>query len=241
MLLAPSCKKSSKEETTKVDPCNQIIEVLDFSPYRTPNYQTTAALTYDGEGKVKTVKGNAQNATEYVYYSDRIEIKAKDFFGDDISDTYYLDKNKRIIGAASYNYDFKYNAEGYLISFKKPYGVTSIIGYNQFYLKYENDNLTEVYTEDVNVSPKKASISYYPEANQDLLGYNSPLYISNVIYDRNTFFLIKAGFFGKQSKDLFKGIDWHDGFSYGSTNYTKDSKGRITKINEGYMFKYHCP
>jgi hypothetical protein len=73
------------------------------------------------------------------------------------------------------------------------------------------------------------------------MGYNSPLYIGQVIGDRPTFFLIKKGFFGKQSKDLLKTVDYHDGYTGGSITYQYDSTRRITTIQDGYQFRYQCP
>jgi len=75
------------------------------------------------------------------------------------------------------------------------------------------------------------TFTYYNEPNQDLMGYNSPLYIGNVIMDRNTFYLIKAGFFGSQSKNLLNA----------GITYQYDSSGRIISEPGEYSFVYQCP
>ena len=213
-----------------------------FSPYGNPQYQTTATFTYDAQGRVKSIKGGGKELSEYTYFKDRIELKGVDVFGKDFSQTYYLDNANRIIRTTSFDYDFKYSSDGFLISYKQPFGMNGqISGYTQYYLKYAEANLQEVYTNDSNVSRKKITFSYYDEPNQEMLGYNSPLYISSVIYDRTTFALIKGGFFGKQSRSLLKSVDHHQGYPGGDILYSKDSKGRIINIREGYSFKYQCP
>jgi hypothetical protein len=236
-----SCsKKDGTEKPENV--CDRITEVLSYRPYDNPQYQTTATFTNDEQGRLKSVKGEGQNTSEYTYYNDRIELKAKDVFGNDISATYYLDNAKRIVRTKSYDNDFRYNAEGFLTSYRQPYGTNGQInGYTQYYLKYLDGNLQEVYTNDPNVSRKSVTFSYYDEPHQEMSGYNSPLYLSDVIYDRNTFFLIKGGFFGKQSKNLLKSVDHHQGYPVTNIEYTKDAKGRIVNTKEGYSFIYQCP
>jgi hypothetical protein len=240
IFLTSSCKKNS-EKTANIDPCNQITEMVQFYPYGNPQYQSEAVFTYNENGRLSTVKGQGQYTVEYVYHSDRIEMKAKAISGDNITNTYYLDKNQRVTRTAGDNYDYKYDANGYLISYQQPYGSTGISGYTQYFLKYENDNLIELYTNDPNVSKKKVTFTYYSEPNQDLMGFNSPFFQSSVIYERETFFLIRGGFFGKQSKNLLKGVDPHDGYGERIVKYTKDSKGRIINQNEAYTYRYQCP
>jgi hypothetical protein len=239
--LFVSCSKEDTDSNA-VNSCDKIVEALSYHPYENPNYQTTATIQYDEKGRLKTIIGGGQNKSEYTYFKDRIELKATDIFGDDISITYYLDNAQRVIRTSYYNNDYKYNADGYLIAYKQPYGYNDQInGYTQYYLKYENGNLIEVYTPDQNVSRKKVTFEYYNEPNQDLMGYNSPFYTSNIIYDRNTFYLLQGGYFGKQSKNLLKSVDYHEGYPIWPIKYGYDQKGRITKIEEGYIFKYQCP
>ena len=212
LLLALSCSKGNEQE--KQDNCDNIVEVLDYHPYENPVYQTTAIFKYDDQGRIMSVKGVGQNIAEYTYYNDSIVLVAKSYDGKDISETYYLDGKKRITRTKRYNYNYKYDSEGFLISYEAPYGTTpgQIDGYVPFNLRYEEGNLVEVYTNRPDLSQKHVTFTYYDEENQDLQGYNSPLHLSQVIYDRNTFFLVKAGFFGRQSKNLAKTVDHHQGY-----------------------------
>ena len=242
IVFLVSCSKDTTVNQQQDDPCKRIIEVQDYHPYDNPTYQTTALLTYDDQGRVKSVKGELQNESTYTYYSDRIELKGKDIYGTDISQVYYLDNMGRITRTKAYDYDFTYDANGYLISYKQPYGNNDqILGFNEYQLRYENGNLIEVSTDDPNVSRKTVTLEYSVEENQDLIGYNSPLYLSEIIQDRNTFFLIKGGFFGKTSKNLLKSLDFHNGFPAGEIRYIYDDKGRITEMENGYRFNYQCP
>ena len=88
---------------------------------------------------------------------------------------------------------------------------------------------------------KKINFGYYDEPNQDLLGYNQPLRIASVLGDRNSFYLIKAGFFGKQSAHLYKTLDLNDNRGPQQVQYTKDTNGRITTFAGAYGFEYQCP
>jgi YD repeat-containing protein len=240
ILVCLSCKKSKNEQQT--DLCNTIVEALSYKPYPDPHFETTATFTYDAKGRLTSVKGNGLNKTEYAYYSDRIESKATDINGMDISLTYVLDNAGRITGTNFFDSKYTYNSDGYLISYRQPFGNNGqILGYTQYYLTYANGNLTEVSTPDPNVSRKKVTLEYHPGAHQEMMGYNSPLYLSQCIGDRNTFFLIKGGYFGKQSKSLLKSLDFHQGYPVSVINYEYDSKGRLTVIKEGYTFKYQCP
>lgn len=242
VLFFYACSKDDGKDQKEIT-CDRIVEVLSYHPYDNPQYQTTATITYDEQGRVKVVKGEGQNTSEYIYYNNRIELTAKDVFGTDISEIYYLDNAKRIVRTKSFDYAFTYDGQGYLISFRQPYGTNGqITGYTQYYLRYLDGNLQEVYTNDQTVSNKSVTFNYYGEDNQEMLGYNSPLYVSSVLGDRNTFFLIKGGFFGKQSKNLLKSADYHQSYTtFRDIVYVKDVKGRIINTKEGYSFNYNCP
>lgn len=241
VLLSVSCSKE-KPAAAKEDPCNRITEVLDYHPYDSPTYQSTAVITYDENGRIKTIKGPGQNRTEFIYYKDSIVMKATDIFGGVLDDVYFLDGAGRVARTRNSNYDFRYDAEGYLVSFQQPYGYNGQInGYTPYRMKYENGNLVEVYTTDPNIVTKSFTLDYYPEPNQELMGYNSPLYIGRVIGDRNTFYLVRGGFFGKSSKNLLKNAGFANTPRYSDIKYKYDAKGRIIRIEDGYTFNYQCP
>jgi hypothetical protein len=238
-FLLFSCSKSNDKP---VDTCDQITEVYDPHPYSDLG-PATAIFTYDNQGRVSHVQGQMQNQAMYTYFNDSIVLAATDIYGVDIGTTYYLNKQQHITGTNFFNWDMQYDADGYLISCKLPYGNNGqITGSIPWSLSYMNGNLTEVTTTDTQVEFPKISFGYYDEPDQDLMGYNSPLYISEILGDRNSFFLIKAGFFGKQSKNLYKTLDRNSVYSPpGTITYDKDSTRRIVDEQGGFSFKYRCP
>lgn len=241
LTLFISCSKNSTPDTTE-NSCNKILEVLDYHPNGSPTYQTTATLTYNSDGKIKTVTGQGLNNSEYTYYNDSIVLKAKDINGVDIGQVYYLNNQHRITRTKFANEEYQYNADDYLISYKQPYGNNGqIFGYTQYYLTWQNGNLTTVYTNDPNVSRKKVTFQYYNLPNQNLLGYNSPFYDGSILYDRNSFFLLGGLYFGKQPKDLLKSSNLNDINQSGDIIYQSDSNGRIIDLAGFYKFKYQCP
>jgi hypothetical protein len=240
-MLALSCSKDKDADTTNGDPCDQILKVEQYNYYG--NLEPYTTVEYDEKGRVKHVTGQGLNASTYTYNKDNIVLTATDINGDNIGLTYFLDTKGRVKGTSYFDNQFTYNADGYLISFRQPYGYNNQITGSTFYtLKYENNDLTEIFTTE-NVSWKKINFKYYDEPNQDVLGYNQPLYIGSVLGDRNSFYLIKAGFFGKTSAHLYKTIAINDSWSNGQIQYTKDAKGRIksTVGVGGYSFTYQCP
>jgi Domain of unknown function (DUF4595) with porin-like fold len=242
LVLLIACSKSKVTTPTLVDTCDQITESFDPHPY-TALGPPTAVFTYDDQGRLSHVKGQLQNQAIYTYYNDSIVLSATDIYGVDIGTTYYLDNQHRVTKTRFYDFDFQYNTDGYMTSCKLPYGNNGqIMGYTSKFLTYTNGNLTEVTTSDPNVVPQKISFGYYDEPNQDLMGYNSPLYIAGILGDRNSFFLVRGGYFGKQSKNLYKSLDWNTpGYPPGTVGYNKDSSGRATEMITGFSFTYRCP
>jgi len=242
LLLFVPVVSCSKNVGATENTCNRIIEVLANHPYG-GGYLTTALIEYDDRGRVKSVKGEGSNQSTYNYFKDSIQLLATDFNGMDISETYYLDSKQRIVNTKFFNYNYTYNDDGYLISYKAPYGINpcQVLGFIQYNLRYENGNLVELSTPDQTVSKQKVTFEYYDQPNQDVMGYNSPLYLGRVIYDRPTFFLIRNNFFGKQPKNLLKSLDFHDGFGPATISYQYDSSKRIIYSDDAYEFKYQCP
>lgn len=240
-VLISSCKKDkdSKKDVEPVTPCDRIVKVAFY------NYQGVVpnnTVEYDEQGRVKFVKGEELNASSYTYLKDKIVLAATDIRGNDIGLTYYLDANGRVKGTSYFDNQFTYNSEGYLVSFRQPYTVngSTVTGYDTYTLTYKNGDLDEVYTLAPNVSSKKVNFKYYDEPNQILLGYNQPLYAGAVLGDRNSFFLISAGFFGRQSAHLYRTLAINGQWSNGEIKYQKDAKGRITSTG-AFAFDYQCP
>ena len=241
LTLFISCSKNNTPDKTE-NSCNRILEVLDYHPNGSPTYQTTATLTYDSEGKIITVMGQGLNKSEYTYYNDSIVLKAKDINGVNIGQVYYLNNQHRITRTKYANEEYQYDTDGYLISYKQPYGNNGqIYGYTQYFLTWQNGNLTSVFTNDLNVTRKKVTFQYYNLPNQNLLGYNSPFYDGSILYDRNSFFLLGGLYFGKQSKDLLKSSSLNDINQSGEIIYQSDLNGRIIDLAGFYKFKYQCP
>jgi hypothetical protein len=187
---------------------------------------------------VKYIKSQGQSFLAYTYFNDKIVLKAKDYSGVDIGITYYLDANGRIKGTSLFDNQYTYNEDGYLVSFRQPiWGITNLIGYDLYTLKYENGDLVELFS-PTNVNNGKINFKYYDELNQDLLGHHQPLYM--MLENRSSYFLIGAGFLGKQSAHLYKNYALKDIWADTEIKYTKDAKGRITSSNV-YTFSYPCP
>jgi len=236
LSLVLSCSKNNTTKTATND-CNEIVEVMQGGECC---YYTAATLTYDANQRIKTVVGQGLNRTEYTYYSDSIGIKATDINGNDISGTIYLDNLQRATGSRYFKGAYTYDADGYLSSFKKPYGNNGqVTGYTQYYAIWENGDLISVYTNDLNVSTKSITFQYFNQPNQNLLGYNSSFYVGEILQDRNSFYLLNGSFFGKQSKDLLKSINVN-GSQSNDITYQSDSTGRIIKASDFYKFGYKC-
>jgi YD repeat-containing protein len=242
LVVCTSCKKDKDSPGgTMTDPCYRIVAVSYYSPYVPPTWRLTATVEYDDQGRIKKVIGEGQNAATYTYHKDRIELVATDIFGADISVIYFLDEKGRVTRTDDFDHKITYDAEGHLISYRMPIGTGGqITGYISYNLKYENGNLVQVTSPDSNVSYNQIDFTYYNEPNHDLLGYNQPLYIAGILGDRNTFFLTSAGFFGTQSKNLYKSVDMNDGYTHGTVQYTADAKGRKTGT-AAFKFDYQCP
>lgn len=241
LTVVISCSKNKSTDTVETN-CNNLVEVLDYNPFGNPAYQTTATLTYSSESKIKTVIGQGSSKSEYTYYNDSIVLKATDMNGANIGQVYYLDNLQRVKRTKYANEEYQYNTEGYLISYKQPYGNNGqTLGYTQYYLIWQNGNLTQVYTNDQTVSRKKVTFQYYNLPNQNLLGYNSPFYDGSILYDRNSFYLLNTSYFGKQSKDLLKSSTLNDTNQSADIIYQSDVTGRIISLGDFYKFKYQCP
>jgi hypothetical protein len=238
-----SCTKNKNDAPLlpPINKCDQIIEVTFDHPYSNPPTQREATITYDERGRVKTVIGQGQNTATYEYPEDTIIVTETDVFGTPTFQKYFLNRDGFVQSTQTMDYKFTYNADGQLVSYQQPYGdATGILGYTPYTLSYIDGDLVEITTAE-NVANKQISFTYYDEPNQDIMGYNQPLYIGQVLGGRNTFYLIKSGFFGKQSAHLLKTIDMHQGYPPGMIEYVKDSKGRITKTQGGWGVKYFCP
>lgn len=237
-VLAWSCKKGNdKPDVEPVEPCDRIEKVVLYGF----GGNDTTFITYDDKGRVSHVKAGGQNEANYTYYKDSIVVKATDIFGVLKNRTYFLDIRGRVRGTSFFDNRYTYNNSGYLVRFRQPVIENNqMAGWVDYTLKYENGDLVEMYTPKPNLPYKKVNFTYYDEPNQQLLGYNQPLNIGTVLGDRNTFYLINAGFFGKQSAHLYRTVGINDSWTEPDMYYTKDTKGRIIAVKyQG--FEYQCP
>jgi hypothetical protein len=85
------------------------------------------------------VQGQQLNQSTYTYYNDSIVLTATDIYGVNIGTTYYLDNQHHVTRTRDADFDFQYNADGYMISCKLPYGNNGqIMGYTPKFLAYTN-------------------------------------------------------------------------------------------------------
>lgn len=244
MISLFSCKKGNSDFTFNPtgDPCDQVNEVLLYNLYAEPVLQHEADVTYDKQGRVKSIIGHGKNRSDYTYYNDRIELKATDIFGNDISVTYFLDSKRRITRTSYFDFQYTYNEEGYLTSLFQPYGTGGVInGSTLNLLSYANGDLVRITNETDNSELSDIKFTYYEEPNQDMMGYNNPLYISGLIGDRPSFFLMKAGYYGRLSTHLMQSVKFNNNYSPWPINYTKDGKGRVVSMVGKWTFNYACP
>ncbi len=236
-----SCSKS-KTDSPKTDPCDRIVELFDWHPYETPQYQLALIFTYDAQGRVTLAKGPGMKKAEYTYYKDKIVVNATDNWGVNTSRTYFLDNMGRIKGTDFFDHQYTYDSEGYLISVRQYYEYNGqVLGFHPYFLKWENGNLAELYTTDQIAAHKKVTFQYYDSPNQNMAGFNEPFYIGQILYDINSLFLLQSGFFGKQSKNLLKDAIINDVDFPGMTTYKYDAKGRIIQVSQNYKYNYQCP
>jgi YD repeat-containing protein len=244
VMISPSCSKKQESAVVVVDACDLITEVSMYHPYDDPPMQPEASIKYDDEGRVKQVKGEGLNSATYEYHNDRIVLSATDVFGNDISVVYYLNNDGYITGTNGFDYRFTYNTQGYMVGYRQPWSDNDgNSGFTPYVLRYEDGNLVDISTGPGIQTPwsTKTTFTYYDEPNQDLMGYNQPLYLAGVLSDRNSFYLTRGGFFGKQSTELLKSMDRNQGGTPSDLSYIKDDKGRIIESQGGFGFKYACP
>lgn len=240
LCLFVSCKKNENDHPI-VEKCDNITQVIKYGAY--DGRVLTETIVYDEKGRVKSVEGAQGDKSFYEYYNDKIVLSATDISGNDTSFIYFLDEKRRIKSTSYFDYRYTYNQDGQLVSFRRPLNINGQITDLQTALKYENGDLIEMSTLLNGVPFSKISFEYYDEPNQDLMGYNQPLYVSSTLPIPNTSYLIKAGFFGKHSTHLYKSVNFNLGYGSHShnTNYVKDNNGRITKMNSWLEFTYECP
>lgn len=241
-FLISSCSKSGNDPKKSidpvVDPCRIVtVEVINGTP---------VTYSYDSQGRVsQTTNLFGFGTGTFTYSTYNVTFKnAKD------GSTYNFvtDAQGRIV---SDKYDtYKYDAEGYLIE-KNDGSVTS-----EFVLSYSNGNLVKV----VRRGEETSTISYFDERNQDLMGYESPLF-SSLLFNMHTFSGIMVRFTGKQSKNLVRSIttvkkdpDTNKEVEFRDTyTYQKDSDGKVIAMNidseprtgihygvSAYRFTYNC-
>ena len=230
-----SCKKN--ENDNLLSKCDDIKQVIKYGAYDGRVFIDTIA--YDEKRRVKYVAGAQGDNSFYEYHNDRIVLTASDISGNDISLVYFLDEKGRIKSTSNFDYQYTYNSDGQLVSFRRPNNFNGVMNDLRYTLKYQNGDLIEVSTIVNGVPTGKSSFEYYDEPNQDLMGYNQPLYLSYLV-DQNTSYLTKAGFLGKQSVHLYKSVNYNVGYHSHATDYVKDNHGRIIKM-PWVEFAYHCP
>lgn len=241
-LLFACAKKSGGSSTNPKPNCDNITQAFQYSPYAAP--QLTASIYYDAQGRIDSVMGEGLNHSVYTYYKDSIVLKATDIYGGDLSETFYLDDKQRILKSNLYNYNCQYDGEGHLISYSEPVsnGSGGPISYVTYTLSYSNGNLVEIKTGATAVSLNDLTFTYYDRPNQDVLGYNSFLYIGELIGARQDFFLIPGGFWGTDSKNLPDSVHFNDSYTAdGNFVYQFDSSGRVQAIKDDISFAYQCP
>ncbi|HKG08103.1 MAG TPA: DUF4595 domain-containing protein [Pedobacter sp.] len=236
LFLLASCAADKRKEEPQKETCYDVAEVL--IAYGNDKNGPGDSLFYDSRGRVTKVVHELTSQVTYDYLESRIQMKGTNILGTDISTTFFLDDQKRIVRTTA-NYEFGYNSEGYLIFCKFPIDNNgTVTGYSTLDFKYEGGNVTEVSeTEGRTVTTRK--FEYFDEPQQDLMGWNSPLFGAGFFSDIYVFYLSEAGYFGKSGKNLLKSFNDRKG-NILMRKYKKDAQGRIVLMDEGRAFVYKC-
>lgn len=228
-LLILSCSK----EKTSIDDnaCQRVVQVFEQAADGTTAQAPFATISYDDSGRVKTVVGPGMEKRAYTYYPDHIDVTTTYNARSVVNDTYFLDMEGRVVRSRSRDYNFQYNAEGYLMAFQMHNGKTDpYSAYIPYTLRYEHGNPIEVFSTDPAAPLKSIALNYYAQPHQELAGFNSPLWEGRVLSDWTMLYLVPGGYFGKASKDLLQ-----------ATDYDFDSRGRAIAMTGRWAFRYQCP
>lgn len=229
LSLVVSCSK--EEEGGDDGSCHRVVQVFDAVAGQGPSATPFATFTYDDSARVVNVTGPGEDRRVYRYYKDSIAVKTTYGNGEVLQDTYFLDGRGRVVRSRFADQDFRYDSEGYLVSFQRHNGkYDQGSAYVRYFLRYEDGNVAEVYSSDPAASLPSIILHYYDRPHQDLLGLNSPLWEGRVLGDWGMLYLVPGGYFGKASRSLLK-----------SAYYQFDEWGRITTMVDRYAFKYQCP
>lgn len=227
LTLALSCSKK-EGPVSNCHRVEQVYEVLQAGAIAATPF---ASIAYDDSARVKTVTGPGTERREYTYYADSITVRTIYELGGVKKTTYLLDGAGRVVRSRATDYQFQYNADGYLVAFQRlhnrqdPYS-----GYIPYTVRWEGGNLAEVAPADPAAPAKPINLSYYTQPHQELVGFNSPLWEGRVLDDWNMLYLVPAGYFGKTSRDLLK-----------VALYETDDRGRIVTMADRWAFRYSCP
>ncbi|MES2827465.1 MAG: DUF4595 domain-containing protein [Bacteroidota bacterium] len=235
-FLFASCSKS-KEEGIPENTCDYVKSwaVLDYAGKPV----NLTYFTYDKNGKVTSIKSDGQNKTTFSYSKNSITVDAVEFDGRQSKAIYNLDGNGHVISSSIYNFNCKYDAEGFLISFDRPGtdpngGVT----YVNMRLSYKDGNLVKITAPEPYYSGQVSDITYDNKPAQSCSGLNTPLKLTGLL-GRDEAVLVHAGFFGKASKNLVKQITFTT-YGYPTEMISSfDAKGRVTSMN-GVVYTYQC-
>lgn len=238
LITINSCSKDKNNNPETQ--CNDVKELLNYDILNIPS--PGKEYIYDKTGRIIHIKGQNQNETFFKYSKTTIEQNITYFQGASKKKlTLYLDNKGRITKTSEFNYDYKYNSEGYLISFNDPFiYMGELIRYTTYYFTYEKGNLIRISSTDNNSFHGTTNFSYFDAAAKSCMGYNSPLALLgmvNIFWDHQI--LVEKGFFGKNSKNLLKSVNFSRGNREWPQEYQFDAKGRIVRY-ENYGFKYQC-
>ena len=227
MTLAFSCSKKDAPGKN----CHRVEQVYEVLQAGTIAATPFASITYDDSARVRTVVGPGAEKREYTYYKDSITLKTiYETRGGPVHTTYLLDSEGRVVRSRKTDYNFRYNAEGYLVAFQRPNGQDPYSGYIPYAVRWEGGNLAEVAPADPAAPVKPINLTYYTQPHQELAGFNSPLWEGRVLTEWDMLYLAPGGYFGKTSRDLLK-----------VAVYEMDDKGRAVTMQDRWAFRYSCP
>jgi hypothetical protein len=230
VIIISACSKNGNEpgnikEEPVVKPSR--IEVVDMA-YEPSGDKSSSSFYYDENGKLYLYSGDfrwvAGFSTVTINVRDRMYFSHRNNVGIISFRSYALDAQGRV--AEDHMGTYKYNSDGYLA------GIEVYDKRGNFTFSYTDGNLNKIVADGNQTS----DITYYEDANQSLLGFESPLTNPTAIAARPDVDNFTSAYTGKRNKNLLKAIvtkyerSGHV-LTIKQTNvYTKDANGKIVKL-----------
>jgi len=236
IIICISCSKKN-EQTIPENKCDYLKSwaFLDYAgkPVNISYFE------YDNNGRVTSMKGEGLIKTTLQYNKNTIIIDAVEFDGSQSKSTYSLDGNGYITSNSQYNYNCRYDSQGYLIAFDRPStSPNGGISYTTFRFSYKDGNLVKITAPEPYYSGQVSDITYQDKPAQSCSGLNSSLFLTGFLGPKEAI-LAHGGYFGKTSRNLVKEVTFSSNGYPTPILHNYDSKDRVISTNS-VVYTYEC-